>query len=74
MLATPALFLEYEDVLGREEQRAVHGMSQESTIAFLTEIAAIIVNQSRSTTAGDRRCRTWTTRWSSMRRSTEVRT
>jgi len=41
-LATPALFLEYEDVLGREEQRAVHGMSQESTIAFLTEIAAII--------------------------------
>ena len=31
MLATPALFLEYEEVLGRDEQRAVHGMSPERT-------------------------------------------
>ncbi len=42
MLATPALFLEYEEVLGRDEQRAVHGMSPERTIAFLFGIAAII--------------------------------
>ena len=42
MLATPALFLEYEGVLGRDEQRAVHGMSPERTIAFLIGIAAII--------------------------------
>ena len=42
MLATPALFLEYEDVLGRDEQRAVHGMSPERTAAFLIGIAAII--------------------------------
>jgi len=41
-LATPALFLEYEDVLGRDEQRAVHGMSPERLSAFLIGIAAII--------------------------------
>ena len=42
MLATPALFLEYEEVLGRDEQRAVHGMSPERTNAFLIGIAAMI--------------------------------
>jgi predicted nucleic acid-binding protein len=42
MLATPALFLEYEDVLGRGEQRAVHGMSLERTSAFLIGVAGII--------------------------------
>jgi predicted nucleic acid-binding protein len=42
MLATPALFLEYEEVLGRDEQRAVHGMSPELTAAFLIGIAAIL--------------------------------
>jgi putative PIN family toxin of toxin-antitoxin system len=42
MLATPALFLEYEDVLGRDEQRVVHGMSLEHTAAFLIGIAAMI--------------------------------
>jgi predicted nucleic acid-binding protein len=42
MLATPALFLEFEDVLGRDEQRAVHGMSPERTVAVLVGIAAII--------------------------------
>ena len=42
MLATPALFLEYEDVLGRDEQRAVHGMSLERTASFLIGMAAII--------------------------------
>ena len=35
MLATPALFLEYEVVIGRDEQRAVHGLSNERTDAFL---------------------------------------
>jgi predicted nucleic acid-binding protein len=42
MLATPVPFLEYDDVLGRAEQRAVHGMSPEHTTAFLIGIAAII--------------------------------
>jgi putative PIN family toxin of toxin-antitoxin system len=42
ILATPALFLEYEEVLGRDEQRAVHGMSLERTSAFLIGLAAII--------------------------------
>ena len=42
MLATPALFLEYEDVLGRDEQRAVHGVPPERTAAFLIGIAAIL--------------------------------
>jgi putative PIN family toxin of toxin-antitoxin system len=42
MLATPALFLEYEEVLGRDEQRAVHGMSPERTSAFLVGLAGII--------------------------------
>ena len=42
ILATPALFLEYEEVLVREEQRAVHGMSDERIEAFLVGLAAII--------------------------------
>jgi putative PIN family toxin of toxin-antitoxin system len=42
ILATPALFLEYEEVLGREEQRSVHGMSVERTDAFLIGLAGII--------------------------------
>jgi predicted nucleic acid-binding protein len=42
MLATPALFLEYEEVLERDEQRAVHGMSPERTADFLIGIAAMI--------------------------------
>ncbi len=42
MLATPALFLEYEEVLGREDQRAVHGMSPEEMSRFLLGLAGII--------------------------------
>lgn len=42
ILATPALFLEYEEVLGRTEQRAIHGLSEEKLQAFLTGLAAII--------------------------------
>jgi putative PIN family toxin of toxin-antitoxin system len=42
MLAAPALFLEYEEVLRREEHRAVHGMSEEGLSAFLIGLAAII--------------------------------
>ena len=41
-LATPALFLEYEEVLGREEHRDLHGMSQERMSEFLIGLAAII--------------------------------
>jgi predicted nucleic acid-binding protein len=42
ILATPALFLEYEEVLGREEQRDVHGMSPRVMNDFLIGLAAII--------------------------------
>ena len=40
LLATPPLFLEYEDVLKRAEQRLVHGLSLEQVDEFLAELAA----------------------------------
>jgi putative PIN family toxin of toxin-antitoxin system len=42
VLASPALFLEYEEVLGRDGQRAVHGMSLRRTNDFLIGLAGII--------------------------------
>jgi putative PIN family toxin of toxin-antitoxin system len=42
LLATPPLFLEYEDVLGRPEQRLVHGLTLEAIQEFLAELAAIV--------------------------------
>jgi putative PIN family toxin of toxin-antitoxin system len=39
MLATPALFLEYEEVLHRERHRAIHGLSQNQIDAFLRGLA-----------------------------------
>ena len=41
-LATPPLFLEYEDVLKRPEQRLAHGLSPEAIDEFLAELAALI--------------------------------
>ena len=41
-LATPPLFLEYEDVLKRAEQRLAHGLSTEAIDEFLAELAALI--------------------------------
>ena len=41
-LATPALFLEYEEVLGRDEHREVHGLSSEKLSDFLIGLADII--------------------------------
>ena len=41
-LATPPLFLEYEDVLLRPEQRLAHGLAPEEVTDFLTEFAALI--------------------------------
>jgi predicted nucleic acid-binding protein len=41
-LATPPLFLEYEDVLKRPEHRLVHGLSSEEVDEFLRELAALI--------------------------------
>jgi predicted nucleic acid-binding protein len=41
-LATPPLFLEYEDVLKRAEQRLVHGLSPEAVDEFLAELATLI--------------------------------
>ncbi|HEY6350806.1 MAG TPA: putative toxin-antitoxin system toxin component, PIN family [Candidatus Angelobacter sp.] len=41
-LATPPLFLEYEDVLKRPEQRLVHGLAITEIDEFLAEFAALI--------------------------------
>src|SRR5271165_2939130 len=42
LLATPPLFLEYEDVLQRPEQRLAHGLTSEEVHEFLAELAALI--------------------------------
>jgi len=42
LLATPPLFLEYEDVLKRPEQRLAHGLLLEAIDEFLAELAALI--------------------------------
>jgi len=42
ILATPALFLEYEEVIAREEHRAVHGMTPALMRDFLIGLAGII--------------------------------
>jgi putative PIN family toxin of toxin-antitoxin system len=41
-LATTALFLEYEDVLGRPEQRAVHGLSIRQIERVLSALASVM--------------------------------
>jgi putative PIN family toxin of toxin-antitoxin system len=41
-LATPPLFLEYEDVLKRPEHRLAHGLTPEAIDEFLAELAALI--------------------------------
>jgi putative PIN family toxin of toxin-antitoxin system len=41
-LATPPLFLEYEDALKRPEHRLAHGLSLEAVDEFLAELAALI--------------------------------
>jgi putative PIN family toxin of toxin-antitoxin system len=43
LLATPPLFLEYEDVLRRPEQRLAHGLGLSGIEEFLSELAALIV-------------------------------
>lgn len=42
LLASPPLFLEYEDVLQRPEQRIVHGLSLEQVGTFLATLAGWI--------------------------------
>jgi putative PIN family toxin of toxin-antitoxin system len=42
VLATPPLFLEYEDVLKRPEHQLVHGLTPAAVDAFLSEMAALI--------------------------------
>jgi putative PIN family toxin of toxin-antitoxin system len=42
MLATPPLFLEYEEVLLRAEQRLVHGLTAAEVGQFLAELAALV--------------------------------
>ena len=41
-LATPPLFLEYEDVLKRPEHRLVHGLAPEAIDEFLAELARLV--------------------------------
>jgi len=43
MLATPALFFEYEDVLLRQEQRESHGRSVEEIDLLMRNFATLIV-------------------------------
>lgn len=40
-LATPPLFLEYEEVLKRPEQRFVHGLAPDAVDEFLAELAVL---------------------------------
>ncbi len=42
LLATPPLFLEYEEVLKRPEQRLTHGLTLEEVDELLAELAALI--------------------------------
>jgi len=42
LLATPPLFLEYEEVLKRPVHRLVHGLSEQAIDEFLAELAALI--------------------------------
>jgi putative PIN family toxin of toxin-antitoxin system len=42
LLATPPLFLEYEEVLRRPEQRLVHGLTPGAIDEFLAELAALV--------------------------------
>src|SRR5207237_4575099 len=42
LLATPPLFLEYEDVLKRPEHQLIHGLAPEAVDEFLAELAALI--------------------------------
>lgn len=41
-LATPPLFLEYEDVLKRPEHALIHGLTSEEVDEFLGEFAALV--------------------------------
>ena len=41
-LATPPLFLEYEDLLKRPEHRLVHGLTLKEVDEFLDELAALV--------------------------------
>jgi putative PIN family toxin of toxin-antitoxin system len=41
-LATPPLFLEYEEVLQRAEQRLAHGLDNQELESFLSELAAVV--------------------------------
>ena len=40
-LVSTALFLEYEDVLQREDQRAAHGLTRAEVVVALAELAAL---------------------------------
>jgi putative PIN family toxin of toxin-antitoxin system len=41
LLLSPALLLEYEEVLKRAEHRLVHGLTEEQVDSFIAELAAL---------------------------------
>ena len=47
VLATPPLFLEYEEVLKRPEQQLVHGLAVAAIDDFLAELVLTCINQSK---------------------------
>jgi len=73
LLATPPLFLEYEDVLKRAEQRLVHNLSLEQVDEFLAELAAH-VEPVELHLCGGRRYEIRETKWYLKRRSTATQT
>nr|WP_294553730.1 hypothetical protein [uncultured Rhodopila sp.] len=66
-LATPSLFLEYEDVLKRPEQRAVSGLSLAQVDATPAALAAAIEPMEVRFARG-RSFRIRATRWCAMQR------
>jgi len=63
LLATPALFLEYEDVLKRPEQRKVSGLTLAQVDTALAALAAAGWSQSRCISPGGPSLLIPTTKW-----------
>ena len=67
-LATPALFLEYEDVLKRPEQREASGLSLAEVDTALTALSALTRSRSRYGSLGARNSPIPATKWCWTRR------
>jgi predicted nucleic acid-binding protein len=73
LLATVALFLEYEAVCDRQEHRAASGLSRDEVRIFLDALANV-VGEVEPTFYGGADCAMPMTTWCSMLRSTARRT